>query len=90
MATVGASSMFVLEWDSDCIENMGTLGGTTHAHLDTTFGWVEGGEPEPEPEPDPEPEPEPDPEPDVIAQVRAFIVQALALLDEALELLGGA
>ena len=93
LATVGASSMFVLEWDSDCLENMGTLGGTEHAHMDTTFGWVEGEpdpepEPEPEPEPDPEPEPEPDPEPDVIAQVRALIEEAQALLDEALELLG--
>ena len=88
LATVGASSMFVLEWDSDCIENMGTLGGTEHAHMDTTFGWVEGGEPDPEP--DPEPEPEPEPEPDVIAQVRALIEEARALLDEALELLGAA
>ena len=52
-----------------------------HQHPNLYVSLHEG-----EPEPEPEPEP-PDPEPDVIAQVRALIEEAQALLDEALELL---
>ncbi len=78
----GASSLWVLEYPSDCIEGIGTLGGTNHAHLDVVFQWVEGWTLPPEP-----PEPPPPPDPD-IEKVRALIVQAQGLLDEALELLG--
>jgi len=60
-----------------------------HQHPNLYVSLHEGEpEPEPDPEPEPEPDPEPEPEPDVIAQVRALIVEARALLDEALELLG--
>jgi len=60
LGTVGASSFFVLGWDSDCVDGIGTLGGTEHAHLDMVFRWVEGDEPEP-PEPPPPPPPPPPP-----------------------------
>jgi hypothetical protein len=56
LGTVGASSFWVLEWPSDCIEGIGTLGGTNHAHLDMVFQWVEGSEPPPPPPPPPPPE----------------------------------
>lgn len=76
----GATSLWVLEYPSDCVEGIGTLGGTEHAHLDVTFAWVEGDE-----EPPPPPPPPPDPD---IEKVRALIVQAQGLLDQALGLLG--
>jgi hypothetical protein len=47
---VGASSFWVLEYPSDCVENIGMLGLTEHRSLDMVFQWVTGGVgPEPEP-----------------------------------------
>ena len=83
LGTVGASSFWVLEWPSDCIEGIGTLGGTEHAHLDMVLQWIEGEEP---PEPPPPPPPPPDPD---IEKAKTKIMEAQLLLDEALELLGG-
>ena len=73
---MGASSFWVLECPSDCVEGMGVLGGTEHAHLDMAVAWVAGEEPEPPP-----------PDPD-IEKAKSKIMEAKALLDEALELLG--
>lgn len=65
----GASSFWVLEFPSDCIEGIGTL-ADHHAHLDMTFGWVEGNEPPPPPPP---PSPPPPPPTECTLDVEAFM-----------------
>lgn len=49
---VGATALWV-EGVSDCLTNLGTLGGTEHQTLATTFQWEEAGPPDPVPPPPP-------------------------------------
>ena len=74
VGSVGASSFWVLEFPSDCIENCGTLAGTEHSHLDMVFRWVEGDVP-----PDP-PDP-PDPPAGCDLDVEAFLAAMEAAID---------
>jgi len=48
---IGASSFWVLEYRSDCVENIGMLGGTAHALMNPVFMWIDGEEPPDPPEP---------------------------------------